>query len=100
MAKITRKGDSTNGHPGASDWVPTVSDAGSPTVFTNGIAVVRVGDHFTTHQLSYAPLAPHDSVSAQGSTTVFAEKLAVMRVGDETSCSDTVAVGSPDVFAG
>ena len=94
MPAATRKGDSTTGH----GWYPTMSDEGSPTVFVNNKPTVRVGDHFTTHSLPYPPVAPHDSVSAQGSPTVFVENLAMMRIGDETSCSDKVSTGSPDVF--
>lgn len=94
MPAVTRIGDATVGH----DWLPTVSDSGSPTVFANNIGVVRVGDHYVTHSLPYPPIAPHDSVSAQGSETVFAENFSVTRIGDETSCSDIVAEGSPTVF--
>jgi len=96
MTAATRKGDLTAGHI----WLPTPSIEGSPDVMVNGQPAVRVGDHFATHTLPAPPLSPHDSVSAQGSQTVFANNKAVTRVGDQTSCSDTVAIGSPNVFVG
>ena len=92
----TRLGDKTVGH----SWVPTTSIAGSPNVFINGIAVVRVGDAYATHSLPYPPIAPHQLVSAQGSKTVFVNGLSLSRIGDQMSCSDLVAEGSTNVFVG
>jgi len=95
---VCRIGDTTNGHsPG---FPPTTCLSGSSTIFINNIGVTRVGDSFASHALPYPPVLSHDSVSAQGSSTIFFENLAVSRVGDLTSCSDTIAVGSPDVFFG
>lgn len=100
MTAATRKGDLTVGNAGAHPWLPTASIEGSPDVIVNDLPVVRVGDHYATHSLPYPPISPHDSVSAQGSQSVFANGKAVTRVGDQTSCSDTVQIGSPDVFVG
>ena len=96
MPGATRKGDLTVGHV----WLPTPAIEGSPDVIVNGLPVVRVGDHYATHSLPFPPTSPHDSVSAQGSKTVFANGKAVTRVGDQTSCSDTVLLGSEDVIVG
>lgn len=97
---ITRLGDKTAGLSGTHAWQATPSDSGSPTIFINGKAAIRIGDHYTTHSMPNPPVAPHDAVSAQGSTTVFFNGLAVTRVNDLTSCTDKIAEGSPNVFAG
>lgn len=82
---------------------------GSPNVFVNGKSVIRVGDIFPTHNfIPGSPVAPHNFVSAQGSTTVIVNGLALSRGpsagpspgGDQTSCSDTIGTGSPNVIVG
>jgi len=107
MAAATRKGDLTIGNAGLHQWLPTPSVEGSPDVMVNGIPVVRVGDAYEIHKFAIfpaqspmAPVVPHAPVSAQGSQTVFANNKAVTRIGDQTSCSDSVAIGSPNVFVG
>jgi len=90
-------------------WTPVAAIAGSPNVIVNGKPAIRVGDPFPVHTFIPGPPAdPHNSVSAQGSNTVFANGLALSRGpingpapgGDQTSCSDTIATGSPNVIVG
>lgn len=77
---------------------PRPADSGSPNVFVNGIAVVRVGDHYPTH--SCPPYPPHDGNASVGSSTVFVNGKALHRNGDAISCGDTATNGSPNVFVG
>jgi len=94
MPAISRLGDSSAGHDG---YPPRANDEASPDVFVNGIAIHRIGDHWPTHcDLTTC----HDAVQSAGCSSVFANGKAVARIGDEISCSDIVAAGSPDVFAG
>jgi hypothetical protein len=68
---------------------------GSPNVFVNGAAAVRIGDAVTPHGVG-----KHASPTmAEGSSTVFVNGIAVCRDGDAASCGHT-ASGSGDVFAG
>lgn len=96
MPAATRLGDNTAGH----GWSPTPSIKGSPDVFVNSLASIRIGDDYAVHSMPYPPVAPHKLNSAQGSTTVYANGLAMTRVGDVLSCTDTVAFGSSNVFIG
>lgn len=95
MPAQVRKGvDKCSGHGG---FGARVSDGGSPNVFANGIAVVRVTDHWIDHNDGSNT---HDGTSSTGSATVFANGLAKCRVGDSVSCGSTMSEGSPDVFVG
>ena len=69
--------------------------AGSPNVFVDGAAAVRVGDAVTPHGTG-AHASPK---MAKGSSTVFVNGIAVCRAGDSASCGHE-ASGSGDVFAG
>lgn len=86
MPGVTRKGTDSAGGSLA---------AGSPDVFVNGAAAVRIGDAVTGHGD-----APHDSPTmAAGSGSVFVNGIGVCRDGDAATCGDA-ATGSGDVFAG
>ena len=58
-------------------------------------AVVRVGDMSAGHPHCYPP-----TPAVSGSPNVFVNGKALCRVGDSISCGDTMAQGSPNVFAG
>lgn len=97
MPSVVRIGDISTGHPHC--YPPTPAISGSNNVFVNGIAVNRVGDSWATHG-ACPDHSPHSGVSASGSSTVFCNNLSICRVGDSISCGDTMASGSPNVFAG
>lgn len=99
MTSAARKGDKTTG-PSNHPWMQAPAIEGSPNVIINGKPAVRVGDHFASHSLPFPPIMPHDSVAAQGSKTVFVNGKALSRIGDQTSCSDIIAEGSPNVIVG
>ena len=94
MSAITRIGDLTRGHAG---FHPTRLLEGSPTVFANGRAVGTIGKVYAIHRNGKSA---HIGRLSSGSATVFINGRAVGRVNDKLSCGDTVAQGSPTVFAG
>ena len=86
MPGVTRKGTDSAGGSLA---------AGSPNVFVDGAAAVRIGDAVTGHGD-----APHDSPTmSAGSGSVFVNGIGVCRAGDAATCGHT-ASGSGDVNAG
>jgi uncharacterized Zn-binding protein involved in type VI secretion len=92
MPAIVRLGvDNSVGHC----FTPRPPDSASPSVFVNGIAVVRVGDSYPAHA---CPPAVHGGNASAGSPNVFANGIAIHRIGDAISCGDTAGNGSPDVF--
>lgn len=84
--------DQCSGHDGFN---PRICDSGSPNVFVNNKAVVRVGDHWITHTDNNNN---HDSTSATGSPNVFANGKAKCRIGDSVECGSTMANGSSNVL--
>ena len=94
---VTRKGDKTTGH---GPYKPRASTSGSPDVFVNNIAVVRVDDTWAPHGTP-----PNDTHAGEvhktssGSATVFVNKKAIARIGDAVE-ADTIAAGSSNVLAG
>lgn len=93
MPAVTRIGDATQGHC----FHPFTLLSGSPSVFVNGRAIGTVGGVYPTHKCKKKR---HSGLLSGGSATVFANGRAVSRIGDSVSCGDTVAQGSPTVFAG
>jgi uncharacterized Zn-binding protein involved in type VI secretion len=86
MPGVTRKGTDSAGGSLA---------AGSPNVFVDGAAAVRIGDAVTGHGD-----APHNSPTmSAGSGSVFVNGIGVCRAGDAATCGHT-ASGSGDVNAG
>lgn len=86
MPGVTRKGTDSAGGSLA---------AGSPDVFVNGAAAVRIGDAVTGHGD-----APHNSPTMSvGSGSVFVNGIGVCRDGDAATCGHA-ASGSGDVNAG
>ena len=95
MPAVTRIGDADVTH--CSGMTRAV---GSPDVFCNGIPISRQGDVNTGHLLPGGPCPGHAAPIAVGSTTVFVNNKGCGRVGDAISGCTSVAVGSPDTFAG
>lgn len=98
---VTRLTDKTTGH---ASYRPRPAVEGSPNVFVNNLAANRVGDHWAAHVGS--PMGMGDThpsetthTTSAGSSTVFANNKAVARIGDPVE-GDTIAAGSPNVFAG
>lgn len=101
MPAIARVGDRHEGTCSHGDIccphsVSGVFTGGSPDVFANGQAIIRVGDPLEHN-------CPHCGTgeSAQGSPDVFANGIAVSRVGDSVTYpggGGTIVEGSPDVF--
>jgi uncharacterized Zn-binding protein involved in type VI secretion len=94
---VTRIGDKSTGH---GPWPPRASTGGSGDVRVNNIGVVREGDTWAPH--AAGPNAPHKGEvgnTTAGSGTVFANGKALARIGDPVE-ADTIAAGSPNVFAG
>jgi len=98
---VTRIGDKTTGH---STYLPRPAIEGSPDVFANNIPINRVGDKWAPH--GARPRRRGDRhhletnhVTSAGSNSVFANNKSVARIGDPVE-EDTIAEGSPDVFAG
>jgi len=74
---------------------------GSPDVFVNGIPWSRQGDINTPHLLPCPPgCCVHVAPIATGSSTVFVNGRGSGRIGDGISGCTSVAVGSPNVYAG
>jgi len=97
MPAVVRLGDVSTGHPHCYPSRPNIE--GSPNVFVNGKPVHRLGDAWAEH--GACPVhSPHDGVASSGSATVFVNGKAICRIGDSISCGDTMAEGSPNVFAG
>lgn len=85
------------GHPHC--YPPTPAATGSPDVYVNGIPAVRLGDTWVVHG-ACQDHTPHSGNSSSGSSSVFTDGKPLCRIGDAISCGDTMAQGSPDVFAG
>ena len=98
---ITRIGDKTTGH---STYKPRAAKEGSADVFVNNIGVNRVDDLWHPHGSAPAYRGdPHPGETTHkttaGSTTVFINNKGAARIGDPVE-GDTIAAGSPNVFAG
>lgn len=84
-----------------------VSNAGSSTVFVNGIGVVRNGDAMASHP-DGNPCTPvainHAPTLSTFSNTVFANGKNIGRIGDKYDSDGhydhTISTGSTNVFAG
>lgn len=97
MPPVVRLGDISAGHPHC--YPPRPNIEGSPNVFVNGKAVHRLSDAWAVHG-ACPDHSPHGGAASSGSSTVFVNGRPVCRIGDAISCGDTMAEGSPNVFAG
>lgn len=94
---VTRLGDKSTGH---GPYKPRASTAGSGDVFANSKGVVRVGDTWAPHTPPPNDVhAGQTHTTSAGSGTVFANNKPVARITDPVE-ADTIAAGSPNVFAG
>ena len=91
---VTRITDNGSGH---GCYPPRPAITGSPNVFVNNLAVVRVTDKYDTH---CCKSSCHDGFLEEGSTTVFVNNLAIGRQGDPINCGSFVDEHSPDTCAG
>lgn len=97
---VVRMGiDFCSGHPaGPTYFTPRPTIAGSPTVFVEGIPMVRASiDMWAPHTNL---ISTHPGMGVGGSPTVFCEGAPVMRVGDPIDCGSVAAMGSSTVFVG
>ncbi|MEN3793411.1 PAAR domain-containing protein [Fulvimarina sp. MAC3] len=98
MPPVHRKSDTGSGH--ACHFPPSNATGGSPDVFVNKLAVMRVGDSYAPHACAPCPQPPHPRALAEGSSTVFVNGRPIGRIGDAIDCGGSAASGSGDVFAG
>lgn len=96
MPAATRKGDIGSGH--GCHFPPTPSVQGSPNVFIDGIAAVRVGDAYAAHACPSCPAPAHGRALAVGSPTVEINGRPAGRIGDAIDCGGAAAAGSGTVF--
>ena len=93
---VARKGvDICTGH----DACPSRKAVeGSPDVFLEGYAVVRLGDLWESHGCPAHP--PHQGRVLQASDEVIVNGLPVVRVGDPLDCGGNVQTGCEALYAG
>lgn len=95
---VARKGDSSTGE---GPYPPRPNVEASGDVKVNGVGVIREGDKWAPH--NGGPNGVHKGeigYTKSGSGTVKANGKAIARIGDPLVDGDTVAAGSPNVFAG
>ena len=77
---------------------PRKAIEGSPDVFLEGHAVVRLGDLWETH--GCPAHSPHKGKVIQASDEVTVNGLPVVRIGDPLDCGSKVKTGSDALYAG
>ncbi len=77
---------------------PRKAIEGSPDVFLEGHAVVRLGDHWESH--GCPAHSPHKGKVIQASDEVTVNGLPVVRIGDPLDCGSKVKTGSEGLYAG
>jgi uncharacterized Zn-binding protein involved in type VI secretion len=77
---------------------PRKAIEGSPDVFLDGHAVVRLGDLWESH--GCPAHTPHKGRVVQASSEVTVNGLPVVRVGDPLDCGGTVKTGCEALYAG
>src|SRR5262249_20391235 len=87
--------DECTGH---DDCPPRKPVEGSPDVFLDGHAVVRLGDRWASHHC--ARHSPHEGRVMQASDEVTVNGMPVVRVGDPLDCGGRVKTGSEALYAG
>ena len=95
MPAAARKGDSCTGH---GLYPPRASSGGSPDVFIEGAAALRVGDPYPAH--CNPDGICHAGSQGAGSASVFVNGQPLARAGDAVSCGGAVANGAATVFVG
>lgn len=97
MSAVVRLGDTSTGHPHCYPARPNIE--ASENVLVNGKGVHRMGDAWAVHG-ACGDHSPHGGSASSGSSTVFVNGKPICRIGDGISCSDSMATGSNNVFAG
>lgn len=95
---VARLGDLSTEDPHPCKAPPRPCVVGSGNVFVNGMPAHRLGDAWLPHPCPGTP--PHPSVTAMGSGSVLVNGMPLARMGDLIACGSTIAIGSPNVFAG
>lgn len=83
---------------GHDNCPPRKAVEGSPDVFLEGHAVVRIGDKWEAHGCPAHP--KHEGHVSQGSDEVTVNGLPVVRIGDPLDCGGNVKTGSDNLYAG
>ena len=98
VPKAHRRTDTGSDH--GCHFPPSDATGGSPDVFVNGLALMRVGDAYAPHGCPVCPQPAHGRALAAGSGTVFVNGQPAGRVGDAIDCGGAAASGSGDVSIG
>lgn len=98
MPPAHRRSDTGSGH--ACHFPPSAATGGSPDVFVNGLALMRVGDAYEPHACTAGHAGPHGRKLAAGSRSVFVNGRPAGRIGDAIDCGGKAETGSGDVFIG
>lgn len=94
MPDIAVIGSVSTGHDTCG---PATAIEGSPTMFVNGKAVVRVGDRFSAH--SGDGYGSHNGIVSEGSSIVFVDDKPVAFVGcaiADGGCNDSHKIATGD----
>ena len=103
MPAVARKSGTDSVITGHLCDTTTTTDAGSSSVFVNGIGVCRSGDAITIHTIPVGQsCVAHTAFINAGSSSVFADGFAIARLGDSADAGTITAgpTGSSNVFAG
>jgi uncharacterized Zn-binding protein involved in type VI secretion len=98
MPEAHRKGDIGSGH--ACHFPPTPAIGGSPDVYVNGRALMRVGDPYVPHPCAVGHAPPHPRNLAKGSSSVFVNGIPAGRKGDAINCGGEAQTASSNVYIG
>jgi len=100
MPAVARKSGTDSVSTGHGCTGTTSTQAGSSSVFVDGIGACRLGDAITVHTIPAGnACVPHTAVINAGSSSVFVDGIAIARNGDSAD-SGSISSGSGSVFAG
>lgn len=100
MPAVARKSGTDTVATGHLCDTTTTTNAGSSSVFVNGIGACRLGDAIMIHTFPVGQsCVPHTAVINAGSGTVFVDGIAIARLGDSADAG-SITSGSSNVFAG
>ena len=100
MPGVARKSGTDTVSTGHGCTSTTATDAGSSTVFVDGIGACRLGDTIQIHTTPAGQYCvPHSASINAGSSTVYVDGIAIARQGDSADAGN-ITSGSSTVFAG
>jgi uncharacterized Zn-binding protein involved in type VI secretion len=100
MPAVARKSGTDSVITGHSCDAISSTNAGSSSVFVNGIGACRLGDAIMIHTYPVGQsCVPHTAVINAGSSSVFVDGIAIARLGDSADAG-SISSGSSNVFAG